>query len=319
MSVADRLAAAGLDVAGITPAAGGASAGMWLVTLRDGTEAVLRCPRVEPGGMAVGAPAEARVLRAAVAAGVPAPRVLGEVELDDGPAYLMSRHDGEALPKRVLADPSLETARARLVDDAARALARIHAVPTGSLDLPVLGAADQLDLLEGVHRSFGVPVPAFELALRWLRSHLPAPPEAARETGREMARLVHGDFRLGNLLVGPEGLTAVLDWELAHLGDPVEDLGWLCARPWRFGGRAEAAGLGSRADLRAAYVAEGGGEVSPERLHFWEVLASLKWGVICQVQGARHTAEHPSLEHAVIGRRVTESELDLLVLLEEAA
>ncbi|GAA1917702.1 phosphotransferase [Nocardioides marmoribigeumensis] len=117
--------------------------------------------------------------------------------------------------------------------------------------------------------------------------------------------LVHGDFRLGNLLVAPDGRVAVLDWELAHLGDPAEDLGWLCARPWRFGGPGEAAGLGSRDELLSAYASAGGSGVDPERLHFWEVLASLKWGVICQVQAARHTPEHPSLEHAAIGRRVT--------------
>ena len=302
--------ALGRPVDSVEPVGGGASARMWRVSL-DGAEAVLRCPRVEPGGMAIGAAAEARALRAAVAAGVPAPAVLAEVSAGDGldAGYLMERLAGEALPRRVLRDDRLAGARSRLVADAAAALARVHAVP-GDLGLPVLGAADQLDLLEGLHRSFGVPVPAFELALRWLRAHLPAPAGPA---------LVHGDFRLGNLLVSEDGLVAVLDWELAHLGDPAEDLGWLCARPWRFGGPGQAAGLGSRADLLSAYSASGGDPVDPERLHFWEVLASLKWGVICQVQAARHTRSSPSLEHAVIGRRVTESELDLLVLLEEAS
>jgi aminoglycoside phosphotransferase (APT) family kinase protein len=283
---------------------------MWRVTMEDG-DAVLRCPRVEPGGMAIGAVAEARVLRAAVETGVPAPAVLAEVPAEGGldAGYLMTLLDGEALPRRLLRDDDYRVARAVLVEQAAAALGRIHAVQ-GDLGLPVLGASDQLDLLEGIHRSFAVPVPAFELALRWVRAHLPPAVRPA---------LVHGDFRLGNLLVGPDGLVAVLDWERAHLGDPAEDLGWLCARPWRFGGPGEAAGLGSRADLRAAYARAGGGEVTSERLHFWEVLASFKWGVICQVQAARHTREHPSLEHAAIGRRVTESELDLLVLLEEAA
>jgi aminoglycoside phosphotransferase (APT) family kinase protein len=309
-AVAETLRAQGIEALSATPAGGGASARMWHVTLPAG-EAVLRCPRAESGGMAIGAGAEARVLRAATAAGVPAPRVLAEVagtgDLDAG--YLMERLDGEALPGRLLRDEAYASARSTLVDEAAAALARIHAVQ-GDPGVPVLGAADQLDLLEGVHRSFGVPVPAFELALRWLRGHVPAAVEPA---------LVHGDFRLGNLLVAPDGLVAVLDWELAHLGDPAEDLGWLCARPWRFGGPGEAAGLGSRDELLSAYASAGGSGVDPERLHFWEVLASLKWGVICQMQAARHTPEHPSLEHAAIGRRVTESELDLLVLLEEAA
>jgi aminoglycoside phosphotransferase (APT) family kinase protein len=303
-------AALGRAVGEVAPLGGGASARMWRVVV-DGQDAVLRCPRVDPGGMAIGAEAEARVLRAVVGAGVPAPTVLAEVPARDGldAGYLMTRLEGEALPGRLLRDPAYDAARAGLVTEAAAALAGIHAVQCDP-GLPRLGATDQLDLLEGVHRSFGVPVPAFELALRWLRAHLPAPVDPA---------LVHGDFRLGNLLVAQDGLVAVLDWELAHRGDPAEDLGWLCARPWRFGGPGEAAGLGSRADLLAAYSSAGGAPVDPDRLHFWEVLASLKWGVICQVQAARHSREHPSLEHAVIGRRVTESELDLLVLLEEAA
>jgi aminoglycoside phosphotransferase (APT) family kinase protein len=298
-------AALGRPVDAVTPAGGGASARMWSVVV-DGSEAILRCPRVESGGMAIGAEAEARVLRAVVDAGVPAPSVIASVEAGDrlDAGYLMQRLVGEGLPGRLLRDERFAHARSTLVAEAAAALARIHAVQ-GDLGLPTLAAPDQLVLLEGVHRSFGVPVPAFELALRWLRAHLPPAAPLA---------LVHGDFRLGNLLVSPEGLVAVLDWELAHLGDPAEDLGWLCARPWRFGGPGEAAGLASREELLAAY----GGEVDLDRLHFWEVLASLKWGVICQVQAARLSPEHPSLEHAVIGRRVVESELDLLVLLEEA-
>ena len=292
---------------------GGASARMWRVTLSDDAgdhEAVLRCPRAGEGGMAIGAAAEARVLRAAAAQGVPAPRVLGEVTgvagVDDG--YLMQRLEGEARPAPLLRDDAYRDARERLVPDAARALARVHAVPTGGLGLPVLGAAAQVELLEGLHRSFGLPVPVFEVALVWLKDHLPVDVEP---------RLVHGDFRLGNLLVDTHGLVAALDWELAHLGDPVEDLGWLGVRAWRFGGPGAALGLGSRDQLCAAYEAAGGGAVDPDRLRFWEVLGTLKWGVICQVQAARHTHEHPSLEHALIGRRTTETELDLLVLLEE--
>ena len=308
-------ALSGSRVASLERLSGGASARMWRVRMRDDAgeqDAVLRCPRAGEEGMAIGAAAEARVLRAAAAQGVPVPRVLAEVSgvagIDDG--YLMQRLDGEARPAALLRDDRYREARGRLVPDSARALARLHQAPTDGLGLPVLGAAAQVELLEELHRGFGLPVPVFELALVWLKDNLPV---------EVSPRLVHGDFRLGNLLVDGAGLVAVLDWELAHLGDPVEDLGWLCVRAWRFAGPGAALGLGSREELCAEYEAAGGGAVDPDRLRFWEVLGTLKWGVICQVQAARHSREHPSLEHALIGRRTTETELDLLVLLEEIA
>ncbi len=89
------------------------------------------------------------------------------------------------------------------------------------------GAAAQLDQYRTLLDTFGEPHPAFELGLRWLADRVPdAPPEP---------ELVHGDYRNGNFIVGPEGIRAVLDWELAHLGDCIEDLGWLCVKSWRFG------------------------------------------------------------------------------------
>jgi len=129
--------------------------------------------------------------------------------------------------------------------------------------------------------------------------------------------LVHGDFRLGNLIVGPEGVRAVLDWELTHLGNPAEDLGWLCVKAWRFGAAPPAAGLGSREELLAAYRAAGGADISPAELHWWEVLGTLRWGVICLTQAWVHlSGAHRSVELAAIGRRVCEQEWDLLLLLD---
>jgi hypothetical protein len=148
----------------------------------------------------------------------------------------------------------------------------------------------------------------FELALDWLGAH--PPPE------REPV-LVHGDFRLGNLIVGPDGLRAVLDWELTHLGNPAEDLGWLCVKAWRFGAAPPAAGLGSREELLAAYRAAGGADISPGELRWWEVLGTLRWGVICLTQAWAHlSGAHRSVELAAIGRRVCEQEWDLLLLLD---
>ena len=132
--------------------------------------------------------------------------------------------------------------------------------------------------------------------------------------------LLHGDFRLGNLIVGPEGLRAVLDWELTHVGNPAEDLGWLCVKAWRFGAAPPVAGLGSREELLAAYRAAGGADISPAELRWWEILGTLRWGVICLTQAWAHlSGAHRSVELAAIGRRVCEQEWDLLLLLDPEA
>jgi aminoglycoside phosphotransferase (APT) family kinase protein len=130
-------------------------------------------------------------------------------------------------------------------------------------------------------------------------------------------RIVHGDFRLGNMIVGPNGLRAVIDWELAHLGDPMEDLGWLCVKAWRFGGAAPVAGLGEYEQLFESYEAAGGGRVNPAIVHWWEVLGTWKWAIMCIIQASVHlSGAARSHELAAIGRRVCENEYDLLTTLE---
>ena len=148
----------------------------------------------------------------------------------------------------------------------------------------------------------------FDLALRWLSQNDPGP--SADVT------LVHGDFRNGNLIIGPDGVRAVLDWELAHLGDPMEDLGWICVNSWRFGEIDKpVGGFGSREDLFAGYEAAGR-KVDAARVKFWEVMGTLRWGVMCcgMMQRFRLGPDH-SMERAMIGRRASETEIDLLRLL----
>jgi hypothetical protein len=153
----------------------------------------------------------------------------------------------------------------------------------------------------------GQPHPAFELAFRWLGEN--RPPRSAQG-------VVHGDFRNGNLIVGAGGIRAVLDWELAHLGDPLEDLGWLCVKAWRFGSPLPVGGFGTVEQLVGAYEAAGGTRVDPDALRWWEVLGTLRWGVICIVQTMTHlSGALRSVELAAIGRRVCEVEWDLLELL----
>ncbi|MDG1188589.1 MAG: DUF6285 domain-containing protein, partial [Ilumatobacter sp.] len=150
----------------------------------------------------------------------------------------------------------------------------------------------------------GEPHPVFEFTRNWLLEHRPA---------RTRRSLVHGDFRLGNLIVGSGGLSAIIDWELAHIGDPMEDLGWLCVKAWRFGGLDPVGGIGTREDLFAAYEAAGGGTVDAVAVHWWEVLGTWKWGIMCVLQANVHrSGAVRSHELAAIGRRVCENEFDLL-------
>ena len=166
---------------------------------------------------------------------------------------------------------------------------------------------DQVRQFRELLDALGEPHPAFELGLRWLVEHRPEP------TG---TGIVHGDFRTGNLLVGPDGLRAVLDWELAHLGDPAEDLGWFCVRAWRFGSPHRAGGFGRAEDLLAGYVDGGGSPIDLETLRWWEALGTLKWGVMCIIQAAAHLdGQSRSVELASIGRRSAENEEDLLALM----
>jgi aminoglycoside phosphotransferase (APT) family kinase protein len=256
---------------------------------------------------------EFRVLRAAFQAGVRAPEVLFELSPDDGlgEAYVMRRIGGTAIARKLLRDPPYEKARGRIAGQLGEILARIHATDLGTL--PMLAHRQAADHIAGLRRQLdllGQPQPVFELVLTWLDRRKPAP------TLKPV--LVHGDYRTGNYLADESGVTAILDWEGAHLGDPVEDLGWLCVKSWRFGAIDKpAGGFGSREALWAAYERAGGAKVDPARAHWWEVFGTVRWGIICHNQAFRHlSGAIKSMELAAIGRRAVETEVDLLQLLK---
>ncbi len=252
---------------------------------------------------------EAALLASAREAGVPVPRVVAAGEADGLPPgwLVVERLEGETIPRRLLRDPEWAAARSVLTSQCGTALAAIHRIePDGIVGLPACDPLhDPLPFLDGL----GEVRPALEIGARWL---------ALNRTPSEHRVTVHGDFRLGNLLVAPDGLRAVLDWELAHAGDPAEDIGWLCARSWRFGGAPRVGGFGDLADLLDAYAAAGGDDtIDADRVHWWEVYAAVKWAVICTLQAAAHLGGATrSIELAAIGRRVCESEWDLLTLLD---
>ncbi len=311
--------AIGLGLANATRLSGGASQETWAVDAGSGADVEPLILRRRPGGasagsgMAIDLGTEARLLGLAARAGVPVPAVRYVLAPEDrlGSGYLMQRLAGETIPRRILRDDAFAQTRPRLARQCGEILARIHAVPSASL--PALSAAPavvQWRQYRELYDGFDWPHPVFELAFRWIEERLPDA-LSARET------LVHGDFRHGNLMIGPDGVRGVLDWELAHRGDPLEDLGWLCVNSWRFGNiDLPVGGFGVREDLFAGYEAAGGQRVDPQRVRFWEVVGSLKWGIMCMVMlSVFERGIDRSVERAAIGRRSSEAEIDLLALL----
>jgi len=298
--------------------AGGASQETWSFdAVRAGVPAPLILRRNRRGqGHTLPSATEFGLLRAARAGGVPVPEPLFALDDHDGlgQGYVMRHADGEAIPRRILRDDRFATARQDMTAQLGRILADIHRLDLDAVpDFPRLPpgttpAVAQRDQYRTIMDGIGEPHPTFELAFRWLAEHEP-PPLAPT--------LLHGDFRLGNFLVGPTGIEVVLDWELAHEGDPAEDLGWLCVPSWRFGNDARVVGgFGDLDELLAAYTGAGGAPIDRQRVEYWVVFGTLKWGVICEVQAFTHRSGlSRSVELAAIGRRVCETESDLLRLL----
>ncbi|HXG42287.1 MAG TPA: phosphotransferase family protein [Dehalococcoidia bacterium] len=323
-----RLFGAPVHIENVAPLVGGAYRRAWRFDAlceapgqRDRAVLVYREPP-SPGTLSIPVHLERRAMWAARSWGVPVPSVVPlapDCDPDAPPGIIMEFVDGESLPRRLLARASDEEWRSRLVADLARAAARIHSLPPNMFQLQTLpgpaedgdGATHQLQTWEQLYRQQTLGQhPVLELALRWL--HLHRPP-------RQEPRLVHGDFRLGNFIVSQNGLEAIIDFEGSHLGDPMEDLGWLCLRSWR-PGREEwpVAGLGTREEFAREYE-RAGGEIDWGRWHYWEVMGNLKWAVFCLLQTQRAlSGQRADLPTLVLGRRLAEAEAEILRLLESA-
>ncbi len=300
------------EFSGLGRLSGGANMESWAFDFAGAPYVLRRAPSAEyMEGRPYGHPTEAALVKAAHAAGVKAPEVVGILSDGDGmgTGYVMKRVIAEVSPAKILPAPPPS-----LVADMGRELARIHAIPAETIpaDIPVMDTAAALAELKARFLTYGGDRPAIALAIKWCEDHLPevAPPV-----------LVHGDYRMGNVMVDADGLAVVLDWELAHRGDAHEDLAFGCMTVWRFGQLDKPAyGVGSLEELFAAYEAAGGTPVDRDRFRFWLVYRTLWWALGCLQMGqAWRSGADTTVERVVVGRRTAEQELDLILLLEEEA
>jgi aminoglycoside phosphotransferase (APT) family kinase protein len=302
------------EVTNLTRLSAGATNETWsLDAVRDAgvVQLILRRSAVGRGPGVLSLQAEARVLSAVHGRNVPVPEIRYVLAPADGlgEGFLMERIAGATLPGKILRDPALASVRPQLASQLGSIAAAIHAVELSRLpELPLLDAQRQLEHLHSQYRAQQTARPVFDLAFRWLREQLP--PAVAPV-------LVHGDYRHGNLVIGARGVHAVLDWELAHVGDPAEDLTWMCIPPWRFGELDKpVGGFGMREDLLAGYERASGRTIEKARIEWWDVLGSLRWGIMCaDMPKWVRSGRDKSVERATISRRASESELDLLHLL----
>ncbi|AEV70882.1 putative aminoglycoside phosphotransferase [Mycolicibacterium rhodesiae NBB3] len=287
---------------------GGASRTTWAFdAVSDGRRAlILRTG--PPDDIHASMELEAAVQRRAAAAGAPVPHIVtaaNSIAALGNPYLICDAIAGETIVRRIYRTLD-DGGRARLLEQCAQALAAIHRADPSGVGLT---ESDQLGEWRDRLDEMGDTTATFEWAFRWLSANRPSPSPHV---------LVHGDFRMGNLIVDENGLAAVLDWELVHTGEMYEDLAWFCIRAWRFGASEElgAGGLGSVESFLAAYEAAAGTTLDRDVFRWWLTVATLRWGVICRFQAERHlSGVNPSVELAAIGRRVAETEWDVLDLL----
>lgn len=317
--LAARLSGEGARAVDCQRLSGGASMETWAFVIESprGREEMILRRRSGPfdpeTARSTSLAAEAALITAVRGRGAPAPPLVHLCDEQDGlgEAHVTRRVAGETLGRRINTDAKFDAVRPLLARQCGEVLAKIHSVPPPeAANLKFADASVELDRYEEVYRSTGAERPVLELAFRHLRDHVP-PPRAPV--------LLHGDFRNGNLIIHPDkGVAAVLDWELCHIGDPAEDLGWICVNSWRFGRPDRpVGGFGEYEDLLAGYEAAGGEPIPLERVRFWQTLGSLKWGVMClTMYMSWATGATASVERPMIGRRVSETEIDLVNILE---
>lgn len=262
---------------------------------------------------------EFRLMKVAHAAGISLPRPRWyclEPLILDRPFSIVDYVEGVSSGKQVVNLPELANARVALPSQLGEQLSKIHAInpvqhELGFLPRPRAGFSPAQEVIAQIRATIlklGVHNPVFEFGLRWLEQNIPK---------REKTVFLHGDFRVGNFLVGSKGLNAIIGWEFAHIGDPLEDLVWLCLRDWRYGNNdLQLGGIDKREPFIQAYEKASGLTIDREMLDYWEILANLRWAVTCLAQANRNlSGGHPSVQFVSRGRRSAEMQFEMLRLI----
>ena len=297
----------------LIPLTGGASADINRIVLANEDELIVRRTlSQEKSVMAIPKILEAKIQKVVKKNGAPVPDIIFEFSEGEeiGEGYVMEAIPGETIPRKILRDEKFSTAREKLPFEIGKSLAKIHQTQLEDLKaLDQVTFSDSLEKLFQVYLSFNQPQPVFDLAFKWLEA------QELKDYGEV---LVHGDFRFGNFIISEENLESIIDWELAHIGNPMEDLGWLCVRSWRFGNvKKRVGGLGDIKDLIAGYESNSDIKIDESQLDIWQLYGSLRWGVICMMQTFAHLSGMVnSVEKAAIGRRVSATEFDLMNMIK---
>lgn len=313
-----------VEIHNLRPLAGGASRDSWAFEVRTESASYQYVMRRDlPTQMfdqALTREQEFRLMDAAYQSGVRVAKVryvCTDTSVLDGAFFIMDHVAGISIGRKVIQMPELARARQQLPEQMAEQLARIHKIDPQKHELdflprPAQGLTPAEDVIRQVYTildELEIRNPVWEWSLRWASRHAPHPAELT---------FIHGDFRIGNLLVKPEGLAAVIDWEFGHIGDPDEELGYVCMRDWRFGnGQQRFAGLSDRERFLKAYETASGRQVERHAVDWWEIMGNIRWGVICMSQANRHlSGADRSVELVSLGRRSAEMQLETLRLIE---
>lgn len=309
-----------IELLSVERLSGGASQETYRITFKTPDSDLVHALRRSAGGEIAeitaehpGLKTEALLMDAAKHANVPVPEIYYVLQEEDdlGAGFIMAWLEGETLGSRIVKSEKFQKLRTGLAAECGRLLARIHSIDLKNTALREhLTEVSPKEFVEQIwekYQALDTPQPMIDYTARWLLDHLPENYEAC---------LVHNDFRNGNLMVSEDEVVAVLDWELAHIGDPMRDLGWICVNSWRFGSDLPVGGFGDYEDLFKAYESESGQSINRDSVRFWEVFGSFWWSVGC-LGMAEHYRNGPdqSVERPAVGRRSSECQIDCVNLL----
>ena len=302
------------EIVNLEPLTGGASKEIWKFEVNANGKSdryILRRGSGVEGPLAIKTSDEAKIQKTVRKLGAQVPEIVAVSSLDEelGDAYIMKFVDGESIARKILRDEEYKNTLPKLAFECGQSIAKIHQADINEFPfLPSKTVFEQINDLYQTYVSFNEPSPVFEYTHLWLKK---------QNFGEINDALVHGDFRLGNIIVDKDGLKSVIDWELAHIGNPLQDLGWICGNSWRFGNTDKVVGgFGDLADLLKGYNSVSNFQVDENMVKAWQVFGTFRWGVICLIQASAHlTGSVNSVEKASIGRRVSETEIDIVDLL----